>query len=224
MERQLALSLQQKLGISVIQIVREEYEMLLLNRLVGESFGGKLVFRGGTALRLAYNSPRFSDDLDFSCLTNITEKVFKSWCKQTARSIPYLRLDEALRKYFTLYAMFKVKDPSIPETISIKVEISTRRENWLIERDYQLLTLRSAVTPITVLAQVASLAKIEREKQTINPPRIRDIFDLWFIGQLLKKDHRLDFSSFSPKEVKRELHRMLAAPHRRLLEPWLPKE
>lgn len=86
------------------------------------------------------------------------------------------------------------------------------------------MPLRSAVTPIMLLAQVASLERIEKEKLSINPPRIRDIFDLWFIGQQLKKDYKLDFSGFNPKEAKRELHRLLAAPQRRLVEQWLLQE
>lgn len=130
MERSLALSLQQKLGISIIQIVREEYEMILLSRISDSLLGSRLVFRGGTALRLAYNSPRFSDDLDFSDTEEITEKEFQAWCEQTVKAVPYLELDEALQKYFTLYAMFKVKDRSLPVTISIKVKISIRKETW----------------------------------------------------------------------------------------------
>jgi predicted nucleotidyltransferase component of viral defense system len=224
MERQLALNLQQKLGISIVQIVREEYEMLLLSRLMDNSLGSSLIFRGGTALRLAYGSPRFSDDLDFSCQVDTTEKEFRAWCQQTAKAVPYLELDEALKKYFTLYAMFKVKDPALAETISIKLEISTRPAVWVKNLDYQLLSLKSQVTPITVLAQVASLERLEQEKVSIKPPRIRDIFDLWFLSQQLKKDYQMNWTGFDAKEVKRELYRLLAAPQRKLLEQWLPKE
>ena len=65
MDKQLALEKQKILKIPLVQIIREEYEMVLLNSIFDSSFGSKLVFRGGTALRLAYSSPRFSDDLDF---------------------------------------------------------------------------------------------------------------------------------------------------------------
>ena len=90
MNKQLAVSLQQQLGISTVQIIREEYEMTILNRLFNSRLGKKLIFRGGTALRLAYNSPRFSDDLDFSNIEDITEKDFQVWCEQTAKAVPYL--------------------------------------------------------------------------------------------------------------------------------------
>ena len=48
------------LKISIDKIVREEAEMAFLQELADDPLSSKLVFYGGTALRLAYNSPRFS--------------------------------------------------------------------------------------------------------------------------------------------------------------------
>ncbi|OGG21836.1 hypothetical protein A3D03_04935 [Candidatus Gottesmanbacteria bacterium RIFCSPHIGHO2_02_FULL_40_13] len=224
MDKLLALKKEQQSGISVIQIVREEYEMVLLNRIFDSNMGKKLVFRGGTALRLAYGSPRFSDDLDFSQLEDIKVRDFQDWCRLTAEFNPNLELVEALKKQFTLFALYKVKDPAIPATISIKIEISRRLEGFKKDKDYILMRLKSEITPLTVLAQVASLERIEKEKRSISPFRIRDIFDLWFIGQKLDKKYPMDFSGLNAKEVKRELNRLLTIGSRRLIEPWLPKE
>lgn len=223
MNKQDAVAKQQELGISTVQIIREEYEIILLNKFFDSTLGSRVVFRGGTALRLAYNSPRFSDDLDFSKIKKITEQEFKIWCEQTAKSISYIELDEALQKHYTLYAMFKVKDPNLSETIGIKIEISLREEEWEKDRDYKLMRLVGSMIPIAVLAQVASIERIEQEKKRIIPARIRDIFDLWFIGQLLGKNYTMDFSGFNAKDVRRDLHRLLPIGERRLLEQWLPK-
>lgn len=224
MDKQLAIKKEQQLGISVIQIVREEYEIVLLSRIFDSTMGSKLVFRGGTTLRLAYGSPRFSDDLDFSQLEDIEAREFQDWCKLTAQFNPNLELVEALKKQFTLFALFKVKDPAIPAIISIKIEISRRLEKWEKDKDYTLMRLKSEITPLTVLAQVASLERIEKEKRSISPLRIRDIFDLWFIDKRLDKKYSMDFSGFEVKEVKRELNRLLTRGTRRLIESWLPKE
>lgn len=223
MDTKLAIEKAAQLRISVIQIVREEYELILLSRIFESAFGKKLVFRGGTAIRMAYDSPRFSDDLDFTQLESISAADFKKWCQETAEAHPYLELSEALKKRFTLFALFKVKDPAIGTTISIKVEISVRKERWKRDKDYTLMRLQSAVTPITALAQVASLLRIEKEKLSIDPARIRDVFDLWYIGQRLNRTYKMDFSRFPAKEVKRELHRLLTEGARRLIEPWLQK-
>lgn len=224
MDKKLALEKQKTLRISLIQVVREEYEMVLLNSIFDSNFGSKLVFRGGTALRLAYGSPRFSDDLDFTQIEEIKEKDFREWCRKISQATPNLELIEALRKYYTLYAKFRVKDSVLTQTIGIKVEISVRKEKWEKGKNYTLMNLKSEVTPITVMAQVASLEWIKKEKLMISPPRIRDIFDLWFIGQTFKEPVKMDFGQFSASQVKRELHRFLPEGKQKLIETWLPKE
>ena len=65
------------LGISRDQILREEAEMEILAELANDKLGSKLVFYGGTALRLAYNSPRFSEDIDLLRLKPVNFTEFK---------------------------------------------------------------------------------------------------------------------------------------------------
>src|ERR1035441_10085199 len=50
-------------------IVREYAQHLFLAELYQLAGSEKLLFKGGTALRIIYNSPRFSEDLDFSFFT-----------------------------------------------------------------------------------------------------------------------------------------------------------
>jgi len=47
-------------------IVREYFQHLFLSQLYKLENAGNLLFKGGTALRIIYGSPRFSEDLDFS--------------------------------------------------------------------------------------------------------------------------------------------------------------
>lgn len=47
-------------------IIREYIQHLFLTELYQFPGSEKLLFKGGTALRIVYNSPRFSEDLDFS--------------------------------------------------------------------------------------------------------------------------------------------------------------
>ncbi len=47
-------------------IVREYFQHLFLSELYKLSGSENLLFKGGTALRIIYGSPRFSEDLDFS--------------------------------------------------------------------------------------------------------------------------------------------------------------
>lgn len=224
MNKQLAIDLQKKLQISIDQITREEYEMVLLNSLFASSFGAKLVFRGGTALRLAYGSPRFSDDLDFSALKSIKEGIFKKWAEGITQTNQNLTVLDSRQKFYTLFGLFKVTDPGLSQSFSIKVEISTRGNGWIKGKNFRLANISSQVTPITVTAQVAALEKIAQEKRSIKPPRIRDIFDLWFIGQRLGKARPMNFGNFPNRIVRAELNKYLSIGDRKLIDPWLPKK
>ena len=151
-------------------------------------------------------------------------KDFQEWCKKIAQATPNLELIEVLKKYYTLYAKFRIKDVALTQTIGIKIEISVREGKWKKDKNYTLMNLKSEVTPITVMAQVASLEQIKKEKLMVSPLRVRDIFDLWFIRQTLKEPGKMDFSRFKASQVKRELHRLLPEGKQRLIETWLPKD
>jgi len=99
MDRSSAEFLSRRLGIAVEQVVREEIEIAILRPLLESRIGNSLVFKGGTALRLAYGSPRFSDDLDFSSLAPIEEKDLRKASLAAARNVPEAPLIEALAKY-----------------------------------------------------------------------------------------------------------------------------
>lgn len=224
MNNQLAANLQKSLGISQEQIVREEYEMIILKKLFESELGKSFAFKGGTALRLAYGSPRFSEDLDFSVVEQFNKNTLNALLKSIDSGYAALELVEIKQKYFTYFALFKTKEEFMPQAFSIKFEASTRPVNWQKGKDYQLLTLNSKVTNLTVLAQVITLERIEQEKLTINPARIRDIFDLWFIGQKLGKATPISFKGWDARIVRGELHKFLPKQERRLLEQWLPTE
>lgn len=223
MNKELADILEKRLGISQEQVVREEYEIIILKMLFESEVGKSFVFKGGTALRLAYGSPRFSEDLDFSVIGDFDKRKLKALLEKIAAQNEALQLKKVLQKRYTYFGLFRVKEDFLKQAFSIKFEASTRPVKMQEDRDYRLLVLGSQVTNLTVLAQVASLQRIEKEKKTIKPPRVRDVFDLWFIAQKLGKRAKMDFSRWETKIVKRELHKLLPENNRRLLEQWLPK-
>lgn len=59
-------------------IVREYFQHLFLSQLYRLEKSGNLLFKGGTALRIIYGSPRFSEDLDFS-LFHVEQYVKKEF-------------------------------------------------------------------------------------------------------------------------------------------------
>lgn len=49
-----------------LNVMREYFQHVFLAELYKLPGAGKILFKGGTALRIIYGSPRFSEDLDFS--------------------------------------------------------------------------------------------------------------------------------------------------------------
>lgn len=221
MNKDLATSLERKLGISQEQVVRERYEIIILKKLFESELGKSFVFKGGTALRLAYGSPGFSEDLDFSVVADFNRAGLEALLKKITNQDQAIELKEALQKKYTYFGLFRIKEDFMNQAFSIKFEASTRPVNWKKGKDYQLQTLKSEVTNLTVLAQVATLKRIAKDKQNIKPPRIRDVFDLWFIGQKLDRLTPIDFSDWDSRVVKRELHKFLPQKNWSLLDPWL---
>lgn len=59
-------------------IVREYFQHIFLKELYQLPDAEKMLFKGGTALRIVYGSPRFSEDLDFS-LFGIEQRLAKKF-------------------------------------------------------------------------------------------------------------------------------------------------
>ncbi len=59
-------------------VVREYFQHLFLSELYKLPGAEKMLFKGGTALRIIYGSPRFSEDLDFS-LFGVAERSIKDF-------------------------------------------------------------------------------------------------------------------------------------------------
>ena len=62
-------------------IVREYFQHVFLGELYKLPNAEKLLFKGGTALRIVYGSPRFSEDLDFS-LFGVGQNEIKPFVEQ----------------------------------------------------------------------------------------------------------------------------------------------
>lgn len=218
-----AQTLSRKLQISIDYVAREEYEILLLKELFESEYGTSLVFKGGTALRLAYQSPRFSEDLDFTLIREIDREKFISFLKQVGKKYSTIIEVESIDKFYTVFALARIKEDYLERTFSIKIEVSKRKGEWVRGKDYSEKIIKSEITPLTVLAQVATLQRILKEKEDAlkNRKVARDVFDYWYINQLLKREIKVDFKDYNKEQVKAELHKLLSRSFWRVVDSWL---
>ncbi len=208
MELSIATKLATELGINVEFVVREFWEMAVLEVLLGTEVGDRLVFKGGTALRLAYGSPRFSDDMDFSVSRVVSFREFTTAAQRVVHRYQELELTDLVEKRRTLLAEFRVRDSAIGRPVRQVVEVS-RRSPGSLEHELRLLT--SSCSPLRVLALVATPVAIWQEKLAALRSRRspRDLFDLWFLGQTLGRKLPNDTPEFDPRVLRRDLRMYL---------------
>jgi len=207
----LAEELSKKLQISKDQVVREEYELFLLRDIFASTLGASLIFKGGTALRLAYGSPRFSDDLDFSCVSKIKESDFARFAEQLGRRYPNISVIQARKKRYTLFALVRIREEFLKLPFSIKIEISSRKVNWQTETDFVPMRLSSPVSNVVVVGNTATLERMWKDKKAAVETRekSRDLYDLWYISGRLGKKFVLPKHNLSYTKLKADLNRVL---------------
>jgi len=101
--------LTKKLKIAPLNIVRENIEIEILNAFSQSKLAKKIIFYGGTALRLAYASPRFSEDLDFLMIKKIRAKDLKDLLLDLTKEHKGTALKDFKDKRNTLFASINLK-------------------------------------------------------------------------------------------------------------------
>jgi len=208
MEQSIAEQKARELKIDKTQVVREYWGLIVLKGLYDSRFGRYLIFKGGTALRLAYGSPRFSEDLDFSLTKDVLKGKFSSFIEKMITPFPEMALTDLEEKYYTFLAEIKVTQDYLPFPFRIKIEISKREM-----KDYQweLKLLGSPTTAIQVLGQVATLEQIYKDKLACLKGRAKpkDLFDLWYLSHKLNISYTPQKISLNKKEAIRDLRKYL---------------
>jgi len=208
MEQLIAEQKARELKIDKTQVVREYWELIVLKGLYESPFGRYLIFKGGTALRLTYGSPRFSEDLDFSLTKDVLKGKFSSLIKKIIAPFPELSLTDLEEKYYTYLAEIKVTQNYLPFPFRIKIEISKRE---IKDYQWELKLLNSPATVIQVIGQVATLSQIYKDKLACLKGRAKpkDLFDLWYVSEIIKIPYTPQKYSLNKKELVRDLRKYL---------------
>lgn len=147
----------------LVQILKDIYSDRELANLLG--------FKGGTALMMFYDLPRFSIDLDFDLLNPDKEKIVFEKVRKIILSYGSIH-DEAIKFYGPLLVL----DYGVDER-KLKVEISNRVfDNRYETRNYLGISMQVMVVSDMFAHKLCAL--LDRNSSTN-----RDIFDLWFFLQ-----------------------------------------
>lgn len=210
MDKDFALRLQADIGIDVQQIIREEIELIFLDRLFDSPLSDRLIFKGGTALRLVYQSPRFSEDLDFSITDEIDANEFRAIITDIVKSDERLSIKDLASKYYTNLAQIRIKEPWQDISFSTKIEIS-KRVDKRGPAAYINALAKSPATNITIMTKTLAMEEMLKDKlRAITERRMpRDIFDIWFICQKMNKPFELKNFGYPKGIMRRDLRRLL---------------
>ncbi|MHB8893663.1 MAG: nucleotidyl transferase AbiEii/AbiGii toxin family protein [Candidatus Geothermincolia bacterium] len=216
MDQLLAERLALELNIDVTQVVREYWEVVLLNRLFEFPAGNDLVFKGGTALRLAFGSPRFSEDLDFSLAVDTMGRVFKDLAASLVKPFAEADITDLAAKRWTYLCEIRINEGYLPQPFRIKLEVS-RRPSAGYRSELRLMS--SPTTPLQALGRVATLEQLFQDKQGCIKDRVapKDIFDLWFIAQKMGIRYEPPETKITLRELKRDLGKYLPSDYQKVI-------
>ncbi len=187
MTRQFITNLATKHQTTEENIAREYCQHLFLSYFYKKVGAEKILFKGGTALRIIFNSPRFSEDLDFSAINGemITYSQINQLVDGTLKDINEegIQCDknvnpgtqgETTEGYFAVIKLKMLEfDSEIRLQISFRNPEQVERNDALVQSDF---TAPYVVTYLTEPMLVA-----EKIQALLSRKKPRDFFDLYFI-------------------------------------------
>ncbi|OGW90845.1 MAG: hypothetical protein A3D28_01095 [Omnitrophica bacterium RIFCSPHIGHO2_02_FULL_63_14] len=204
---------------TTLNVAREYCQHLFLSAFYQRPAASRILFKGGTALRIIYGSPRFSEDLDFSGF-GIRKPEIEELITDTLSAIERVGLSLEIEEAKAtsggylgiIHHRFGDYHVEIRLEISLRDRATVKPETALIAGDflpaYTLLHL-----PQARLVEEKLSALFDRAKP-------RDFYDLYFMlrkGLLPQRDrHRLN-------EVLTRLKHMKSAPLQEL-KLFLPRD
>jgi predicted nucleotidyltransferase component of viral defense system len=149
---------------------RENIVIEVVQAVAKSEAGAQIAFKGGTALKLFYGLPRYSEEADYDMLPGRSGEELLDILNRLSKRKKWEVTDRALKFYALL---FELRFAGIDRNFRLKIEISTR----LKEFDTGIQSLRG----VPVLTLEPSFLMTEKLITFLNRNAGRDIFDAWFI-------------------------------------------
>ena len=178
---------------TTLNMAREYCQHLVLSSLYQHKAADRILFKGGTALRIIYGSPRFSEDLDFSGFgvrPSAIEELLTEMLSMVERTGIALEIEEA--KATSGGYLGIIHGRFLDYHVEIHLEISLR-QNRPVSGATALIA--SDVLPAYTLLHLPQQLLVEEKIQALlTRGKPRDFYDLYFIlrkGLLPPKSRRV---------------------------------
>lgn len=180
-------------SIDTFSIIREYLQLLFLSYLYRQKEADKIYFKGGTALHFLFNSPRFSEDLDFS--TSYSKKEIRKTVKKIEEKLQKELPDNKILILYSGKAGIRFRwrclMPDFKYPLVIRLDFSFKPR--LGQKKIATIITNFPLIFFPVISHL-SVEEILAEKirALLSRAKGRDVFDLWFlIRQKIKIDQTL---------------------------------
>lgn len=242
-QRQLG-ELSTELGIDKFTVFREYLQLVFLNNFYKEKKSERVYFKGGTCLHLLYNSPRFSEDLDFS--TTLSRKEIKALLQKVIKNVrgevPAIDLIFVYSGKKSLRYKIKHQGEEFKYPQTIRTDFSF--EKPILKPAVSRIENKIPVSPPPLILHLTKEEVLaEKIRAFLVRKKGRDVFDLWYLfGQKIplkeklldkkfkvinlkfdRKDFLKKIEKYPLKKLRLDLTRFLPRHYRKII-PKLKKE
>ena len=168
-----------KLQTTELNVRREYFQHLFLSYFYQQPLTDRIYFKGGSALRMLYHSPRFSEDLDFSsAVTDI--QALEEAILETLAAIARENItpDIAESKTTTGGYLAIVTLRTDHDALAIQLEISLREGE---KRGEAVMIASDFIPAYMVVALLREQLVDEKIQALLSRRKARDFYDLYFI-------------------------------------------
>ena len=168
-------------------IIREYFQHVFLGELYKLPNTAKLLFKGGTALRIIYGSPRFSEDLDFS-LFGMPNHEVKSFVEglfiKTLTEIEKIGIEVKLGERFGAtsggYLGIGTFQMSDYQPVGVEINISTRSDS-IIEGEVDSIANNFVPTYTIIHLPQKEIVEEKIFGALLERKKPRDFYDLYIM-------------------------------------------
>lgn len=212
-------NLARQLQIDSITVYREYLQLIFLNCLYQKKEADKVCFKGGTAIRLLFGSPRFSEDLDFDTTYSKQEitALIKEVEKIMVNQIPGIKILHLYSGKKGIRFRVRLNLPDLRFPLIVRLDFThiskIEAEASVLKTDFPII--------IFPLIYHATAENILREKflALADRDKGRDLFDILY---LLRRK-----TTFNPKHIDKKLLNKIKSHSQTKLEqdlrPFLPE-
>lgn len=163
-----------------LNIAREYAQHLFLSGFYRQRGTQQVMLKGGTALRLVYHSPRFSEDLDFSGF-GVGVREIEDWVADTCEGIERAGISVSIAESKKTSGGYlgNLELGFGGYRMEILLEISLRRKNSLKGRGVLIASELVPAYTVTLLPEEELVA--EKLAALLTRGKPRDFFDCYFL-------------------------------------------